>query len=133
MLIEASILRRLAEQAAASSDEVCGVLLGRGEPPSVELLIDGRNLDPAPHERYLLDAATLLRADALARSSGLVIAGFFHSHPRGPSVPSLADRHAMWPGSVYLIAAVSGTTPYVSAWIRGACGLVAEPIIVSAK
>ncbi len=128
MQIDPAAIRLLVALAAASRDELCGVLLGRRGPPIVEQLIEGRNVDRTPRRRYLLDAATLLRADAHARASGLTIVGFYHSHPGGPAIPSLADRGAMWPGYVYLIAAVSGPAPYACAWVLSERGLAAEPI-----
>ena len=128
MQIDPAAIRLLTTRAAASRDELCGVLLGRREPPIVEQLIEGRNVDATPRRCYLLDAATLLRADAHARASGLTIVGFYHSHPDGPAIPSPADRGTMWPGYVYLIAAVSGRAPYACAWVQHEHGLVAEPI-----
>lgn len=128
MQIDAAALRLLLERAAASHDELCGVLLGRPAPLIVAQLVAGRNMAPAPRRHYLLDAATLLRADEHARAAGLAVVGFYHSHPRGPGIPSLDDRDTMWPGFAYLIAAVSSTAPYACAWVLREHRLVAEPI-----
>ncbi len=62
--------------------ECCGLLLGRaqGRTRTVVQVLPARNLNPA-QDRYRLDPADRLRADEHARRQGLLIVGFYHSHP----------------------------------------------------
>lgn len=112
----------LCSHAAGTTHEVCGVLLGRFGPRLVLVTtVAARNLHPDPAQHFLLDAATLLQADAEARASGLEIIGFYHSHPNGLTLPSLSDRRDAWPGYVMLIVgARPGQGCSVSAWIVAA-------------
>jgi desampylase len=105
--------------AAASSGEICGVLVGRRSPRLVvDTLIPARNLHPTPQSHFLLDAHTLLHADAQARNTGAQIIGFYHSHPNGSALPSPQDRRDAWPGYVYLIVALEhGSARYICAWL----------------
>lgn len=110
--------------AATSDREVCGVLIGRRAPQLVlERVVTAQNVHPTPQHHFLLDAATLLRADHLARAAGLEIIGFYHSHPNGLVLPSSSDRRAAWPGYLVLIVAVMSTqSRALSAWIVAADG-----------
>lgn len=126
MLISRTQLEQILTHAAVSAAEVCGVLLGRRAPTIIiDAVIAGRNLHPTPERHFLLDAATLLRADAKARAVGQTIIGFYHSHPASTAVPSHADRRESWPGYLMIII---GTTPgglrYASAWIIGQDGVM---------
>jgi desampylase len=117
---------------AAMPGEICGVLLGRRSPRLVvDTLIPGHNIHPAPHSHFLLDAQTLLRADAQARDDGKEIVGFYHSHPNGVALPSSQDRRDAWPGYVYLILAVDhGAARYICAWhSHGDGAFRPEPIL----
>lgn len=117
MLTTASQHATLIEHARSSSNEVCGVLIGHREPLQIKSVVAGRNVHAQPQQHYLIDAATLLHADELARSTGQQIVGFYHSHPRGAAVPSPHDRRDAWPGYVYMIVAWANGTPYVCAWV----------------
>lgn len=117
--------------AAGSSNEICGVLIGQTEPQFVvDAIIPGRNIHATPQHHFLLDAQTLLRADAQARAEGNRIVGFFHSHPNGTALPSPPDRRDAWPGYVYLIIAVDRGMPrYLCAWLCHTTGLLQpEPL-----
>jgi proteasome lid subunit RPN8/RPN11 len=47
------------------------------------------------------------RADDYARSRGLGVIGYYHSHPDHPAAPSGYDLdHSCWPGESYIIVAV---------------------------
>jgi len=111
--------------------EVCGILLGAlspadpypqpfalrapvpggSEPISAQdiakVLLVADNVEATNilglHDRYMLDAATLLAADDRARAAGQHIVGFYHSHPDTLPIPSPTDRQAAWPGYLYVI------------------------------
>ena len=114
----------LFEHAATTDHEVCGVLIGRRRPSLVlESIVAARNIHATPQQHFLLDAPTLLRADAEARAAGLEIIGFYHSHPNGLTLPSPTDRRAAWPGYLALIVGVKHGRPRgLSAWIIAAAG-----------
>lgn len=105
--------------AAGSTAEICGVLIGRRTPQMVvREIIPGRNLHGQPQQHFLLDAQTLLKADAQARAHDDEILGFYHSHPNGGALPSPHDRRDAWPGYLYLIIAVEHGAPrYLCGWI----------------
>lgn len=122
-------LQTLLDLAASSSDEVCGVLIGRSDPLQLRAIVPGRNVHPQPQRHFLLDAATLLRADQQARSTGDAIIGFYHSHPNGHATPSASDRADAWPDQIMLIVASGhGQHRYLCAWTVRDGVLVPEPI-----
>jgi proteasome lid subunit RPN8/RPN11 len=59
------------------------------------------------HDRYLLDPDDFLAADRQARTAGLEIVGFWHTHPDHPARPSQTDLDAAWEGYSYLIIATT--------------------------
>jgi proteasome lid subunit RPN8/RPN11 len=57
--------------------------------------------------RYLITPEQWKRADAHARSAGLAIIGYYHSHPDHPAAPSGFDLdHSCWPGESYIIVSI---------------------------
>ncbi len=73
----------------ASPSECCGVLIGRaGE---IVTSIRSANLAGDPRRRFLLDPAVHIRAMREARSNGLAVVGFYHSHPDSQPRPSALD------------------------------------------
>lgn len=99
-------MRRLAQ--AAAPREACGLLLGGGE--RVLALAPSRNL-AAAKDAFEIDTALHLRLQRLARARpGRNVLGVWHSHPRGPAVPSARDLAGAWdPGLAWLITAAEGT------------------------
>jgi proteasome lid subunit RPN8/RPN11 len=61
--------------------------------------------------RCLVDPKDYLRADREARSKGMDIVGFYHSHPDHPARPSEFDRKNAWPWFSYVILAVEQGVP----------------------
>jgi proteasome lid subunit RPN8/RPN11 len=123
-------LAALWAHSAARQEEACGVLVGQRVPQlRLTAVVAGRNLHPTPQQHFLLDAQTLLQADAAARASGGAIVGFYHSHPSGTALPSRHDRRDAWPGHVYLIVA-AGPPMYACAWLCHSNGTFApEPLV----
>ncbi len=96
MLILPAILWREIEERTrlALPNEACGLLLGklRGREVEVTALSPGRNVSREPRAHFEIDPLDVLAAEDGARSLGLSIVGVWHSHPRGPLMPSSKDR-----------------------------------------
>jgi proteasome lid subunit RPN8/RPN11 len=90
--------------------ECCGFLLGSRDSETNTLA----EVYPAENERqesketrYLITPEQSKRADDYARSRGLGVIGYYHSHPDHPAAPSGYDLdHSCWPGESYIIVAV---------------------------
>jgi proteasome lid subunit RPN8/RPN11 len=94
--------------------ECCGIMLGKSTPSALEvtaLLRAGNTRTDSAHNRYNIAPAELIRAQRLARQSGLDIVGFYHSHPDHPAQYSTTDfAEAHWFGCAYVITAVEQGT-----------------------
>lgn len=101
----AALLRRAR---AARPREACGVLIGRAGPEGtvVEAAPEAANLADRPCVGFDLSPADWVAAEDRARGAGQAVVGFWHSHPRGPAVPSAADRTGAQPGYSCLIVGV---------------------------
>jgi proteasome lid subunit RPN8/RPN11 len=90
--------------------ECCGFLLGTrgGERNVLEEAYPAENERQESQEtRYLITPQQYKRADDYARSRGLGVIGYYHSHPDHPAAPSGYDLdHSCWPGESYIIVAV---------------------------
>jgi proteasome lid subunit RPN8/RPN11 len=58
------------------------------------------------YHRYLMDEGAFQAAEDHADERGLVLMGYFHSHPNSPAIPSEFDRVHALPNFVYLIVSV---------------------------
>jgi proteasome lid subunit RPN8/RPN11 len=108
MLILPSILWREIEERSrrALPDEACGLLLGmrRGSEVEVAALASARNIALDPRVAFELDPLDAIAAEEGARGVGLAIVGVWHSHPRGPRVPSPEDLRGASSSWLTLIA-----------------------------
>jgi len=98
-------------------NECCGVLLGKhtpGEEPNPAAInavsqivrADNTRTDSA-HNRYNIAPRELVKIQRQARSLGLDIVGFYHSHPDHPAQWSKTDfAEAHWLGCSYIITSV---------------------------
>lgn len=59
-------------------------------------------------DRYIIDPNEIHLIDRQARTEGLDLLGFYHSHPDHPDRPSDFDREWGQPGYSYVIIAVKG-------------------------
>jgi proteasome lid subunit RPN8/RPN11 len=101
--------RLVAEAARASPEACCGMLLGLGG--RIEDARPAANVAADPHRRFEIDPQALVDAHRAARSGGPRVLGYYHSHPRGPAVPSAADgAEAAHDGSLWAIIGESGVT-----------------------
>lgn len=99
-------------------EEICGVLGGEhgGDVTHVDVTYRARNAAETPRTEYYIDPEEQFELIEAIEDSGRDIAGFYHSHPAGPTGPSRTDAaRATWPGLTYVIVALDGH-PYVGAW-----------------
>ena len=104
----------LAHARAGHPFEVCGVLVGRADAGGVAVVeavaVENRERT-APRTRYEIAPEDLLRLQREARATGRDIAGFYHSHPDHPAVPSEYDREHGLPFFHYVVVAVGAESP----------------------
>jgi proteasome lid subunit RPN8/RPN11 len=90
--------------------ECCGFLLGTREGETnvlAEVHAAENERRQSRETRYLITPDQYKRADSYARSRGLGVIGYYHSHPDHPAAPSGYDLdHSCWPGESYIIVAV---------------------------
>lgn len=100
--------------------ECCGALLGREEGAEREVLsvlplANGR--DDSPRNRFVVSADNVRRAEDEARTRGLEVLGWYHSHPDHPARPSEFDREHAWPWYSYMIVSVKrGQAAEMTSW-----------------
>jgi proteasome lid subunit RPN8/RPN11 len=105
----------------AYPEEGAGLLLGYIEADEriVERIFPLTNSreDAARHNRYLITAQDMLKAEDEALRLGLDVIGVFHSHPDHPDEPSEFDREWALPWFSYLITSVrSGRSVSRRSW-----------------
>ncbi|HXR37552.1 MAG TPA: M67 family metallopeptidase [Terracidiphilus sp.] len=92
-------------------NECCGALLGRSvnDGWKVEAAVPaGNTRTDSAHNRYQISPLELVNIERDARRQGLLIAGFYHSHPDHPAQWSSTDlAEAHWLGCSYVITAVA--------------------------
>jgi proteasome lid subunit RPN8/RPN11 len=91
--------------------ECCGALLGHSTENGwevVDAVRAGNTRTDSAHNRYHIAPVELVRIEREARSRGLEIAGFYHSHPDHPAQWSATDfAEAHWLGCSYVITEVA--------------------------
>ena len=111
-MLAAQIAREARE---ASPRECCGLLEGA----HIDGVFTTAALHPARNiaetvDRFEIDPADQFHALRAARANGQQIIGCYHSHPRGKSEPSDADRDgAAEEGFFWVIAGEGGLRAYV--------------------
>jgi proteasome lid subunit RPN8/RPN11 len=95
---------------ATYPNECCGILLGRADAGGIHvtsLLRAGNTRTDSAHNRYNIAPEELIAAQRQARTTGLDIVGFYHSHPDHPAQWSQTDfAEAHWFGCAYVITAI---------------------------
>jgi proteasome lid subunit RPN8/RPN11 len=91
--------------------ECCGALLGKltADGWRIEAAVKaGNTRKDSAHNRYNIAPGELVKIEREARSQGLSIGGFYHSHPDHPAQWSPTDfAEAHWLGCSYVITAVA--------------------------
>ncbi len=109
--LQASMQKRIFVQMEATyPNEGGGFLLG--ELKNDEIII--RNIAQVEnifekeeqHHRYAMTPQDWMRLEDEADKQGLMLVGYYHSHPDSPAIPSEYDRVHALPNFVYLITSV---------------------------
>lgn len=91
--------------------ECCGALLGKPVEDGwaiVAAIRVGNTRTDSAHNRYHIAPVELVKIQREARTRGLEIAGFYHSHPDHPAQWSPTDfAEAHWLGCSYVITEVA--------------------------
>ena len=107
--------------AADYPEECCGVLVGRveGAVRRVDEAVPLVNARPDERRRrFLITPAEYRAAEQAADERGLVLIGFYHSHPDHPARPSEYDREHALPWHSYLVLAVAaGLAGECTSWV----------------
>lgn len=98
--------------------EVCGLLAGAYDQDHTVVTdaYPAENAAETPEIRYAIDPEEQFELTERIEDAGREVAGFYHSHPAGPTQPSETDAdRATWPDFSYVIVALDGY-PYVGSW-----------------
>ena len=118
-------------------NECCGIRLGHadGSIKEVSEVVPLKNLrldsaraqellpleEPgreSERNRFLIDPLEQVKVEKSARSRGLDVLGFYHSHPDHPARPSNYDREHAWPWYSYIILSVErGQAAEMTSWV----------------
>ena len=103
-------------------NECCGFMLGsvNGEDRCVVELMraDNDREDEEQYHRFLITPEAYMQGEKAARSKGLDIVGFYHSHPNAPACPSQYDLDHAWPFYSYIIVSIMDkTADTMTSWI----------------
>ncbi len=99
--------------AAEAPLEACGLVAGRGGVSEAVYPIPNALHSPT---RYRMEAEAQVRAFFALEAAGLELLAIYHSHPRGPSLPSATDVREAAYAVPYLIWAPVGATWLVRAF-----------------
>jgi proteasome lid subunit RPN8/RPN11 len=106
------------EGVEAYPNECCGALLGKDVSGSsarrvVSEVRPLRNAHESDEQfnRFSLDARDLMELEKTATLAGLVVLGFYHSHPDHPAKPSKTDLKSAWPFYSYVIVSIEKGKP----------------------
>jgi proteasome lid subunit RPN8/RPN11 len=113
---------------AAYPFEGCGALLGEIGHARVMLPLPNTELD-RPRVRFQVSPRDYLRVEREAEARGLLLLGFWHSHPDHPARPSPTDLSCAWVGLLTVIVSVQkGQARDIGAWEIRAPDLPFEPV-----
>lgn len=100
---------------AESPNEICGIIVGRGQ--RATKVIPLPNIAENPSQHYRLDDLAFTNTFFQIQREGLSLLAFYHSHPKGDSIPSPTDiKHAAYPDIPYIIIGLRHE-PRFAAWL----------------
>ena len=110
------------EGAAEYPNECCGILYGRdigGGRIVVQLEAVQNGFESGEqYHRFSITPKNLMDAEKTASAAGMLVLGFYHSHPDAPARPSEYDRQHAWPFYSYIIVSISKGEPVdLTSWM----------------
>ena len=126
---EGALLEDIAREASSAYPfEGCGALLGEKGHALVMLPLVNTEKDK-PRVRFEVSPQDYLRVEREAEGRGLLLLGFWHSHPDHPASPSATDLSCAWVGLLTVIVSVQkGRARDIGAWEIRAPELPFEPV-----
>lgn len=106
---------------ATYPNEGGGFLLGTaaGDDLQIEDTIQVENVfeEAEQYHRYAMTPQDWARLEDEADARGLILVGYYHSHPDSPAIPSIYDRDHALPNFVYIITSVqNGSAVDMRVW-----------------
>lgn len=106
---------------ATYPNECGGMLIGRFEADGKKIVTETFPLENSSEEdqknRVLILPKDVLKAERYARSLGLDVIGYYHSHPEDAAVPSQYDLdHALPVWSYIIVSVLQGKASDVRSW-----------------
>ena len=116
--------------AVVGQNECCGLL--RGSDRKVIAVQWAANVAADPSRNFEIDPAALIAVHKDARTGGVPLLGYFHSHPNGLARPSASDiAQAASDGLIWLIIAGGAVTAWQPIAIGAhVTGFAPVPLIV---
>ena len=103
----------VAHARAAAPSECCGLLVGRAD--AIVDAVRAANIADDPVRRFVVDPKDHIDGRRQARTRGLAVVGFYHSHPVSPAEPSTTDvAEAGYADHLHLIVSLSGNAPGIA-------------------
>lgn len=92
------------------------------------------NLSAQPATSFELPPEAIARTQRSARTNGLEIVGYYHSHPSGSEWPSERDERQAWPDTSYVIVGLGGGEVHsVRSWRLDSDAFVEETVQTTAE
>ncbi len=102
-------------------EECCGALIGTESDGVREVTVIGELPNSGTSDRkrrFLVSSDDYRNAENLAQKNGLLLLGFYHSHPDRTPAPSQYDLEHAFPWFSYVIQSVtSGRRGMMTAWV----------------
>lgn len=123
LVLPALLARQIEAQGqSAYPNECCGIMYGqdRQEGRVVQQIEAAANVfdQTERHHRFSISPQQLMQAEKTAADLGLLVVGFYHSHPDHPASPSEYDRQHAWPFYSYVIVSVAqGQAVDMTSWV----------------
>lgn len=114
------------EGEAGFPNEICGMIFGRDVIDGgvtrrlVTKLVPGDNVFEAgeQYHRFSIDPKQQMKAERAAEKEGIVLLGYYHSHPDHPARPSQYDLDHAWEYYSYVIVEIrAGKAAAMTSWV----------------
>jgi proteasome lid subunit RPN8/RPN11 len=127
LILPQPLLRQIeSEGEAGYPNEICGMIFGRDVSESDQKrrqtvkLVPGKNVFEADEQyhRFSIDPLQQLKAERAAEKEGLILLGYYHSHPDAPARPSQYDLDHAWEVYSYVIVSIAkGRAVDMTSWV----------------